>query len=296
MVMMIKSNKPLNLSQFLFSFYSKNMSEPQFSSVRKYGWKRDTSASTEPIRIFSVSRSQQAIPKVDLRPLCPPVYNQGNVGSCTANALAAAYQFDQTKEHFMPSRLFIYYEERVLENTVHADEGAEISSGIKVLKNKGVCPETHATASATASSVDMTWPYIEKKFDVQPNKACYDFASKHTIKSYHRVTQSIPQLRQSLIKGFPVVFGFKVYSSFEGKEVEKTGILKMPKKEEQMCGGHAVLIVGYDDTMEIEGVKGAFIVRNSWGDSWGDKGYFYMPYAYVVDNDLSSDFWSIISL
>jgi C1A family cysteine protease len=94
-------------------------------------------------------------------------------------------------------------------------------------------------------------------------------------------------MRGCLAAGYPFVFGFTVYSSFEGQEVAKTGVVSMPTPDEQVVGGHAVLAVGYDDASQ------AFIVRNSWGAGWGQEGYFTMPYAYLTTRALSSDFWTI---
>lgn len=216
--------------------------------------------------------------KIDLRRRCPPVYNQGHLGSCTANALGAAFQFGRRRQklkNFPPSRLFIYYNERVIINTINSDSGAYIRDGIKSLNNKGVCPETQ-------------WKYIIEKFTEKPPKKCYTDALKCTIKSYQRLSNTIlSQLQGCLAEGYPFVFGFTVYQSFNTEEVARTGIMPMPKRKEKVLGGHAVMAVGYDDSRQ------AVIVRNSWGKEWGDKGHFYMPYAYISNSNLCDDFWTI---
>lgn len=216
--------------------------------------------------------------KVNLQSKCPPVYNQGPLGSCTANALSAAFEFDRKKQKlkdFMPSRLFLYYNERALQNTVNSDSGAYIRDGIKTLNENGICPEKE-------------WAYDVNKFAEKPPQKCYDDALKCNIKSYQRLNNTnLSQLQSCLSEGFPFVFGFTVYESFESQEVAKTGMLSMPTPKEKVVGGHAVMAVGYDDT------KQAVIVRNSWGKDWGAKGYFYMPYSYISSSHLCDDFWTI---
>lgn len=216
--------------------------------------------------------------KIDLKKVCPPVYDQEDLGSCTANAIGAAFEFELRKQNlkndFMPSRLFIYYNERVIENSVDTDNGAMIRDGIKSVNKLGVCPETMLS-------------YDIAKFTKKPSTACYTNAKKHLVTSYHRVTRLLNQMKGCLADGYPFVFGFTVYESFESNSVSKTGVVNMPKKNELTIGGHAVMAVGYDDTAK------RFIVRNSWGNSWGQKGYFTMPYDYLLNAGLSDDFWTI---
>jgi len=213
---------------------------------------------------------------VDLRPYCSPVEDQGHLGSCTANALAGALEFLENRDK-VPfedlSRLFIYYNERVVEHTVKADSGAMLRDGIKTLAAQGVCAE-------------KLWPYAISRFAVKPSPVCYRQAAKHQITSYERIL-TLDEMRACLAVGFPFVFGFTVYESFESVEVAKTGIAPMPGPAERALGGHAVLAVGYDD-----GEK-RFLVRNSWGPRWGLGGYFKMPYAYLQNRNLSDDFWTI---
>ena len=259
--------------------YQSNLTNTNFTPTRHYyGWKRDTPNTNDEFHNFIVNNTLDNIKLVDLRSTCPAVYNQDKLGSCTANAIAAAYEYDEIKQNekdvFIPSRLFIYYNERKIEGSIDTDSGAEIRDGIKSISVDGVCSE------------DM-WKYDITKFTECPSQECYDEAKNHKSIEYKRVVQSLEQLKQCLIEGFPIVFGFNVYSSFETQEVAETGIMPMPKEGEELLGGHAVCAVGFDDNKRV------FIVRNSWGDSWGDKGYFYMPYAFITNTSQCSDFWTV---
>jgi C1A family cysteine protease len=189
-------------------------------------------------------------------------------------------RFDQAQAggaDFMPSRLFIYYNERAIEGTVGSDSGAMIRDGIKSVAKLGVCDEP-------------TWPYDITRFTDQPPKQAYRDASKHQATVYRRVLGAVHQMQGRLASGYPFVFGFSVYESFMSEQVAKTGEVPLPTRGEQLIGGHAVVAVGYDDSIQ------RFIVRNSWGSKWGMKGYFTMPYAYLTDPQLASDFWAIYSV
>ncbi len=245
---------------------------------RTYGWRPDKPDARDHVaKAASVFR---ALPKrVDLRDRCMPVQDQGSLGSCTAHAIAGALGYIAkdgpkiTAMPIVPSRLFIYYQERVIEGTVKVDAGAEIRDGVKACAKVGVPAES-------------LWRYTVSKFAMKPTARAYTDASRRKITEYQRVT-GLRALRTSLADEYPVVFGFSVYESFESDEVAATGVVPMPKLTERLLGGHAVLAVGYDDT------SARVIVRNSWGPKWGDAGYFTLPYEYVTSKELSDDFWSI---
>jgi C1A family cysteine protease len=243
--------------------------------ITKYGWSPDLPDQ----RDHKFGLQVVTLPKsVDLRPQdAVPVYDQGQLGSCTGNAISAAYAFDLKKQKeavFIPSRLFIYYNERLLEHTTRQDAGAAIRDGIKTIATYGVCDETQ-------------WPYNISSFAKKPTKACYTAAAKQTAVKYQRVDNTIGNnIKAALASGFPVVFGFSVYASFESAEVARTGVVPMPKSNEQLLGGHAVLAMGYTTDNKV-------IVRNSWGTGWGDKGYFYIPLEYLTNNNLADDFWVV---
>jgi C1A family cysteine protease len=241
---------------------------------RVYTWKPDIPDH----RDHPLSLSTVALPRmVDLSQQMPPVEDQGRLGSCTGNAIAGALEFLEgktpDKQFFDVSRLFIYYQERVIEGTVLWDEGAMIRDGVKACAKVGYCTEEK-------------WPYMISKFDRKPPRAAYADAAKRKITEYLRAS-TLDDFKAALASGFPVVFGFSVYKSFESAQVAQTGDVSMPSGNDAMLGGHAVLMVGYDDD------TGRVRVRNSWGTDWGDKGYFTMPYEYVADRNLSDDFWVI---
>lgn len=219
---------------------------------------------------------------VDLRPGMPKViYDQGALGSCTACAIGAAVQYSQMRQKpqwdFTPSRLFIYYNERAMEGTISADSGAMIRDGIKSVNSQGVCRE------------DMC-PYDISKFRNKPSMKAYKNALLHKALSYQRMGHHLNSLKSVLADGTPFVFGFTVYNCFESDEVGKTGVLQMPAPTDKVLGGHAVLACGYDDTNRT------FLVRNSWGDDWGQGGYFTIPYDYLLNPNLADDFWAITAV
>lgn len=222
---------------------------------------------------------------VDLTPQMPPVYDQGQLGSCTANSLAAALQFLQVKENlkwrFTPSRLFIYYNERLIEGTVNQDAGANLRDGIKAINKYGVCPEDGDSS--------WKWPYSDGPltFQQKPSQACYKDAVLHKALNYAQVPQTLAGLTSVLVEGYPVAFGITVYDSFEGEREAETGTIPLPGNSESVQGGHAILLVGYDHS------KAQFKFRNSWGTRWGNAGYGTLPFHYVLSPGLASDFWVV---
>lgn len=241
------------------------------------------------LHMLKVSQTPTVLPiKIDLRRFCSPVYDQGQYGSCTSQSLAGHLEFLELKEirentaapeefdskSFIPfSRLFIYYNERVIENTVNTDAGAQIRDGIKSLMQWGDCKESN-------------WCYLPSNVFSKPTDVAYQEGLQHKISNYMSLN-NLDEIRHCLNDGYVVSFGFSVYSSFESSYVANTGIVPIPSINEDLEGGHAVLAVGYDD------INKWLIVRNSWGETWGDQGYFYLPYEFIINGNLASDYWTI---
>lgn len=241
-----------------------------------YGWLPDLPDQRD--YLYSVRhRLPPAFPGiVDLRTHCSPVEDQGALGSCTAQALVGAMEYLENKDEIAfkdLSRLFVYYNERALIGTTRWDSGATLRDGIKTLAKQGVCSE-------------QKWPHVIDRFTRKPTKACYTEGLDHQITLYERIV-TLDDMLSCLSEGYPFVFGFSVYESFESGDVGTTGVAVLPAPEERLLGGHAVMAVGYD------GQTRRFLVRNSWGVRWGKKGYFWMPYTYLEDRKLSDDFWTI---
>jgi len=237
----------------------------------KYGWIPDLPDKRDFLYKTLVPQITPLPGRVDLRMKCSPVENQGNLGSCTACALTGNLEFLKNRSDF--SELFLYYNERAIRNTQNADSGASLRDGIKSLVKLGDCLESY-------------WPYIIDKFTLKPDEKAYLDALKYLVLSYYRIS-SVPEMKHTLVSGYPFVFGFSVYESFEEPGVAQTGIVPLPAPTEHLLGGHAVMAVGFNEANQ------QFIVRNSWGNAWGDHGYFYMPYDYLDNSSLSSDFWTI---
>jgi C1A family cysteine protease len=244
----------------------------------RYGWIPDLPDQRDHLYAAPPPVLLKLPPRMDLRPRCPPIFDQGALGSCTANAIGNAYRFDLLKQRgskrFVPSRLFIYYNERLLEGTVAMDAGAMLRDGIKTLAKQGVCAE-------------RTWPYNAARFADRPTPTAYREGLSHQALSYQRLVQDAWQMKGCIASGFPFVFGFSVYESFESPAVARTGQMPMPGPAERMIGGHAVLAVGYDDR------SARFTCMNSWSVQWGDKGFFYMPYEYLTTPQLAQDLWTV---
>ncbi|HNW40150.1 MAG TPA: C1 family peptidase [Candidatus Omnitrophota bacterium] len=240
---------------------------------KQYGWLPDIPDKRD-LLYSAIKPRIKLSAKVDLRKSCSAIEDQGNLGSCTANALAGNIEFLDNlgdSKYADASRLFIYYNERELKGNQDYDVGASLRDGIKTLKKTGYCWE-------------KTWPYKIALFDRKPPLACYQEARQHSIQSYHRIN-NLQEMLICLSQGYPFVFGFTVYESFESLAVKRTGVAKMPKKGERVLGGHAVMAAGYNLQEK------RFLVRNSWGRGWGKEGYFTMPFEYL--EILAADFWTI---
>jgi C1A family cysteine protease len=223
---------------------------------------------------------------VDIRPNCPPVYDQGKLGSCTANAGCTCRAMLLQDQQVSLSRMFLYYMGRAIEGTAGKDEGASLRDTCKSIHKAGVCEEKYM-------------PYNPEKYMFPPSRAAILNAKNYRISAY-KALSSLDEIKQNIaFRQQPVLLGMDVYESFESDAVAKTGIMPMPRKSEKKLGGHAVLVVGYKDMTIHRGMCGRYrlkpgclIVRNSWGDQWGDKGYFYMPFDYVTP-DYTYDYWII---
>lgn len=224
--------------------------------------------------------------RADLRnpTLWPDIYDQGSLGSCTAQAICALYVYLTRKQgqlggSWRPSRLALYYCERLIQGWQKEDTGAYIRDGFKVLNRTGVGDEA-------------LYPHELHRFTRRPSNAYWKEANNHQALKYMRVEQTELSLLACLAEGFPVVFGFSVYSGFDSLEVARTGIGKLPAPGESQLGGHAVVAVGYDLYCPHYGGALGVLCRNSWGTTWGLEGYFWLPGKYVLDNNLSDDFWT----
>jgi C1A family cysteine protease len=255
---------------------SNNRSKVRYKHLGKHGYGRKPDLGDH--RDFKLSIPDKIVlpTLVDLRPDDLPIEDQLKLRSCASFAAGAALRFDRKKQgldDFVMSHLFEYYNSRA-KREKNVDSGASIRDAIKASALYGICPESE-------------WPYNIAKFGSRPPAKCYTDALQDRAVKYQRVAQNLAQLKSCLALGLPIVIGFTVYDSFESNDVANTGYVPLPKHNEQVLGGHAVLVVGYRDS-DLK-----FIVRNSWSTQWGDNGYCYMPYAYLLDADLSSDFWVV---
>ena len=230
---------------------------------------------------------KQPLPSyINLSTRMSPVEDQGQEGSCSGHASAACVEFLEITElkkggpqvydpnTFEPvSRNFIYWNERVIDGSTATDAGATtLADACHALKNVGVCRES-------------LWPYGPQTLLAKPSDEAYADAAKHKISEFYALDQGY-QLKHCLASGYPFMFGFMVFESFESEQVAETGDMQMPQPGEQIIGGHAVCCVGYDDLNEM------FIVRNSWGQGWGLNGYFYMPYSFM-DSQYTDDYYTL---
>lgn len=222
---------------------------------------------------------------VDLRSMFPPCYDQGQLGSSTANAIVGAYQY--LKPSFMGSRLFLYYNERDIEHSVNVDAGAYVHDGITSLEKNGMCPES-------------LWPYNISQFATKPPESCYTSALTHKVLKSYSVSSTLNAMKKLLSSGIPFIVGISVFSSFESIQAINSGLVPYPKSNEISIGSHCVLSVGFSDTVRCPNAPaGSFIFRNSWGSRSGEQGgygingYGFIPYGYLINPELSSDNWYI---
>lgn len=248
--------------------------------IKRFGWRPDLPDIRD--RILTLPRLAVLPRYVNLSGGMPPVYDQGNAGSCTGNSTAGAIAYDRIKAGMppmTPSRLMLYYDGRLIEGTQGTDAGASIRDVVKAAAATGVCDE-------------QLWPYNVGKVTAQPSSAAYANAALHKVTSYSRLpSQDINTMKATLASGLPFVFGFTVYESFMTGQVARTGLVPMPMANERSVGGHAIVAVGYNS-------KNYIMFRNSWGD-WGDAdwpGYGWLPSAYITNPNLASDFWTIRSI
>lgn len=261
-------------------------------SVRKFGWKpnlpdhREKKYTAHP----EMAVRQTFPPLISLQSLMSPIEDQGSLGSCVAHASTGAIEFLELKElkensggaevfpdkTFDPiSRLFNYFNARALDGHADQDSGTTISSVIRAMKTWGICRES-------------IWPYLPKMVNKAPDSNAYKEGAQHIVLGDYRLDNTVmDQLKQCLVTGYPIIFGMSVFDSFMSEESARTGLIPMPSRKETMVGGHALCMVGYDDSNH------AFIIRNSWGINWGMHGYCYIPYDYLTNKDLATDFWTL---
>lgn len=249
--------------------------EPDIS-IPTFHWSKDKPDDRD--YIYQASPIARLPTTVDLRSYCSPIEDQGRLGSCTGQAVAGAIELLNNREGkpIDVSRLYIYYYERLLEGTVHYDSGAYIRDGIKATYKYG-------------APLEKLWPYNITQFRTQPSQPAISDGAKRKVTLYERAVDFNACIN-ALANGYPVIIGFLVYASFMSNTLARTGIMPYPKPKESLLGGHAVLLVGYNNS------KKTFIARNSWGTTWGDKGYFYMPYQVIQNTWMSDDFWVIKSV
>jgi len=241
---------------------------------RRYGWRPSPSYCRS--RLYTAS-SLGGVFDYDMRPLMPPVYNQGDTGSCVWQSTSAAMEFLRRRDglpDFIPSRLWGYYQTRVAEHCVASDSGCTVADAMVVANKMGVPPE------------DL-WPFDPSKVLIAPPDDLLLAAQSDMALAYQVVANRITAILSCFKQGSPVIIGCTVFAGIQSEEAAKTGYIPMPKPDEAPDGGHAMLLVGYQSGPR------RFIVRNSWSDAWGDKGYGYLDAEYVTNASLTDELWCI---
>lgn len=289
------------------------------SNCRKFGWRRDLPdfrdytvehnqlserlklmGNQEPVKEILkktgvTKRKTTKIPaKVDLRKWCSPIEHQGNIGSCTAQSGVGILEYFEKRSFgkiIDASRLFLYKTTRNLMKET-GDCGGFLRYTMGAMALFGLPPEEY-------------WPYDEDQFDEEPPAFCYSYAQNYQSLQYYRHDPSetprktiLESVKTHLAAGLPVMFGFTVYSSYV--QADKNGMIPYPTKGERIAGGHAIVAVGYDDKLKIKNENpggpetiGAILIRNSWGKEWGEQGYGWLPYEFVLKG-VADEWWSLI--
>jgi C1A family cysteine protease len=257
------------------------------------GWKPDLPDFRDRYMTAPHPTAVAALPKAATLPnattMLPPIRDQGDQGSCTGHSTRTAVQYKRAAEKKASLELsprFIYFNARVIEGTVNQDAGAMIRDVIKGVNKLGVASE-------------KLCPYSDKVLTQRPTSQAYKEALDDQVLKYERVQQNHDYVAHCIVSGNPIVIGMTVYESMMSDQVANNGLLPMPTADDGVDGGHAICVVAYDDTMSILGQKGGVLIANSWGQEWGCKGpngtrgYFWMPWRYLLDTDLVDDLWSV---
>lgn len=258
---------------------------------RWHGWKPDKPDHRDLKYQAGSAPSQQLPPAATLEGaeiFLPAIRDQGDTGCCTGFSMAGALEYKCAQLGVgvdVLSPLFAYYNGRVIEGEESTDAGSEVRDVIKGVHHLGI-------------ALEQLWPFSPDRITQRPSYAAYREAKQNLVKSYSRIDgTNLNDIKSSIVNGDPVVFGFSWFTNFDDGYLEKTGLMPMPHGK--LDGGHAVWCCGYDDSMVTPDAMGALLIANSWGTDWGcigpngQRGYFWMPYAFACNNDLATDYWSI---